>query len=112
MNHYFLILLFTKNRKIKLPFEGETESHPPAISENLPDRPGSSIRKQEVQVDDAAIAGLIGEEAEDFEAVFDDTTRRVVPVSHCWTPGGDLYCGCSGGQLLRVDTETHGVKVQ
>ncbi|XP_072041951.1 LOW QUALITY PROTEIN: cilia- and flagella-associated protein 43-like [Amphiura filiformis] len=35
----------------------------------------------------------------------------MVPVSHCWTPSGDIYCGCEGGQLMRIDTETHGVKV-
>ena len=107
---------FSYHRKIKVPYEGETESHADNIVRDplaLPTRPCSAAaNKQEVQVDDAAKAGLIGEVAEEFEANFGvDVKRRVVPVSHCWMPSGDLYCGCEGGQLLKVDTETQDVKV-
>ena len=64
-----------------------------------------------MKVNDAAIAGLVGDEAEDFEANFDAGKQRLMPVSHCWMPSGDIYCGCEGGQLLRIDTETQDVKV-
>lgn len=63
----------------------------------------------DVFVDDAAVAGIVGTEAENFEANFDENVKKLEPVSHCWTPTGDVYCGCQGGQLLKVDTEKHQV---
>lgn len=65
----------------------------------------------DVFLDDAALAGLVGEMAEDFEANFDESIKKVVPVSHCWTPTGDIYCGCQGGQLLKADTEKNQVQM-
>lgn len=32
--------------------------------------------------------------------------QPVVPLAHCWTPTGGIYCGCEGGQLFLVDSET------
>lgn len=29
----------------------------------------------------------------------------VVPLTHCWTPTGGIYCGCEGGQLFLIDSE-------
>lgn len=62
-------------------------------------------------VDDAAIAGIVGQLAENFEANFDADVKKVQPVAHCWTPTGDIYCGCQGGQLLKVDTENQNVNM-
>ena len=48
-----------------------------------------------------SIAGVQGEDAERFED-YQDERPRIVPVTHCWTPAGDVLVGCKGGQLLRV----------
>ena len=32
--------------------------------------------------------------------------KPVVPLAHCWTPTGGIYCGCEGGQLFLVDSES------
>ena len=37
--------------------------------------------------------------------------ERCQPVSHCWTPDSKLYCGCKGGQVISVDTETSRVTI-
>ena len=35
---------------------------------------------------------------------------QVIPASHCWTPMGDIFCGCQEGQLLKVDTEINHIR--
>ena len=57
------------------------------------------------------MAGLVGEPAETFDANFDDNHKKVSPASLCWTSTGDIYYGCTGGQLLKYDTETQMVSV-
>ena len=47
--------------------------------------------------------GVQGDDADRF-AEYQDERPRVIPVTHCWTPAGDVLVGCSGGQLLRVST--------
>lgn len=37
--------------------------------------------------------------------------ERCQPVSHCWTADSKLYCGCKGGQVISVDTETNRVAI-
>ena len=32
--------------------------------------------------------------------------KPVVPLAHCWTPTGGIYCGCEGGELFLVDSES------
>ena len=33
--------------------------------------------------------------------------ERCQPVGYCWTPDSKVYCGCRGGQVICVDTETN-----
>ena len=54
-----------------------------------------------VELPKAAIAGLVGERAESLEEI-QDTTPRVVPLSHTWSPSGDVFVGCKGGHILKV----------
>ncbi|XP_077991965.1 cilia- and flagella-associated protein 43-like [Glandiceps talaboti] len=65
----------------------------------------------EIKIDLANKAGLVGEIAETFEGVKDDLKKRVSPVSHSWTAKGDVYLGCEGGQLFRVDSESQSVQL-
>jgi len=55
----------------------------------------------------AAIAGLVGETAKGYEP--GERKERCQPVSHCWTPDSKLFCGCKGGQIISIDTETNKV---
>ncbi|KAJ7376946.1 Cilia- and flagella-associated protein 43 [Desmophyllum pertusum] len=55
----------------------------------------------------AAIAGLVGETAKGYEP--GEQKERCQPISHCWTPDSKLYCGCKGGQIISIDTETNRV---
>ena len=43
--------------------------------------------------------------------IVQDKRERASPLSHCWTPAGDVLIGCAGGQLLRVDGETMLAKI-
>lgn len=37
--------------------------------------------------------------------------RQLQPCSHCWSSKGEIYVGCSNGQLFKVDVETGQVTV-
>ena len=43
--------------------------------------------------------------------VVGEKKERCQPISHCWTADSKLYCGCEGGQVLCVDTETNRVTI-
>lgn len=64
-----------------------------------------------VEVPKAAKAGLVGELAEKLDEVQDET-ERVKPVCQVWTPIGDLYVGCKGGQLIKVRKQKTLMKLQ
>lgn len=57
-----------------------------------------------------AIAGLVGPLAESFEEDFFGESRMQV-VTCCWTPNGNLYCGCAEGQIVLVHIEEQFIKV-
>lgn len=42
-------------------------------------------------------------------SVAGEQKERCQPISHCWTPDSKLYCGCKGGQIISIDTETNRV---
>ncbi|XP_070541265.1 cilia- and flagella-associated protein 43-like isoform X2 [Ptychodera flava] len=91
--------------KVKLPAEDGT------VDDRMDDassRMSTRAVMYGIKVDLATKAGLVGELAETFE---DDLKKRVVPVSHCWTPKSEVYFGCEGGQLFKVDSESHTVKL-
>ena len=44
-------------------------------------------------------------------SVSGEKKERCEPVSHCWTADSKLYCGCKGGQVICVDTETNRVTI-
>lgn len=68
---------------------------------DIPTRASTRMTRYTVDVPKAAKAGLVGEMAERLDDV-QDKTERVKPVSQVWTPIGDLYIGCKGGQLIKV----------
>ncbi|KAK7508542.1 hypothetical protein BaRGS_00000108 [Batillaria attramentaria] len=68
-------------------------------------RASSHMTKYTVKVPKSAIAGLVGEMADQLTEI-QDTTVRVSPVSQTWTPTGDIFIGCSRGHLLKVDGES------
>ncbi|XP_052100384.1 cilia- and flagella-associated protein 43-like isoform X4 [Mytilus californianus] len=69
-----------------------------------PTRASTRMTSYTIDVPRPAIAGLVGEKAEQLEEI-QDLTPRVIPLCQAWTPGGDLFIGCRGGQLMRVDGE-------
>lgn len=44
-------------------------------------------------------------------SVSGEKKERCEPISHCWTADSKLYCGCKGGQVICVDTETNRVTI-
>lgn len=60
-----------------------------------------AMHKLELDLSPSAIAGLVEPEAQLFED-YRDSRLKCVPVSHAWTPAGDLLIGCEQGQLLKV----------
>ena len=64
-------------------------------------RASTRMSRYTVDVPKAAKAGLVGEMAERLDDI-QDTIERVQPVSQVWTPIGDVYVGCKGGQLIKV----------
>ncbi|KAG8578874.1 hypothetical protein GDO81_010648 [Engystomops pustulosus] len=64
----------------------------------------------EPQVPLAAIAGLVGDEAEGFIPI-EQRKPVVKPNTHCWSSTSNLFVGCKGGQLLSVNPETQKVTV-
>ncbi|ELU02415.1 hypothetical protein CAPTEDRAFT_160880 [Capitella teleta] len=64
-------------------------------------RTSTRLSKATVDLPRSSIAGVIGRDADRFQE-YEDSMNRCKPVCHCWTPSGDVYVGCAGGQLLRV----------
>lgn len=64
------------------------------------------MEKLELDLSPSAIAGLVDPEAEMFED-YKDPRLRCSPVSHAWTPTGDILIGSEQGQLLRVSTNVN-----
>lgn len=60
-----------------------------------------AMQQLEVDLSPSAIAGLMEPEAERFED-HRDPRLKCSPLSHTWTPSGDVLVGCQLGQLLRV----------
>ena len=71
------------------------------LDREIPTRASTRMTRYTVDVPKAAKAGLVGEMAERLDDI-QDKMDRVKPVSQVWTPIGDLYIGCKGGQLLKV----------
>ncbi|XP_077865529.1 LOW QUALITY PROTEIN: cilia- and flagella-associated protein 43-like [Saccoglossus kowalevskii] len=94
--------------KVLLPAEdGTVDNAPDRITSGATNR----AAQQAIKIDLPTKAGIVGEMAETFEGIKDDLKIKVVPVSHCWTAKGEVYVGCEGGQLLRVDSESQKVDV-
>lgn len=90
-------------RKIKLPAENPSLNSDEEKDRDIPTRASTRMTRYTKDLPKAAIAGLVGERAEALDEV-QDTTPRVVPLSHTWSPSGDVYVGCQGGQILKVLT--------
>lgn len=93
-------------RKPKIPLEDGTEIYEEQqsdIDELNAMRASTHLSKTTIDLPQTAVAGVSGKMVQKFEEM-QDTRPRVVPKSHCWTPTGDLYVGCEGGQLLKVGT--------
>lgn len=61
----------------------------------------SVTTKASIELPVSAVAGLQGEDAEQFEQ-YTDSCERACPSVHCWTPAGEVLIGCSTGELLKV----------
>jgi len=61
----------------------------------------SVTTKASLELPVSAVAGLQGEDAEQFEE-YSDNCSRAIPSVHCWTPAGEVLIGCSTGELLKV----------
>lgn len=72
--------------------------------DQAPTRASTRMTSYTLDVPKAAIAGLIGEKAEQLEEI-QDMTPRVVPICQAWSPTGDVFIGCRGGQLIKIDGE-------
>lgn len=70
-----------------------------------PTRASTRMSRYTVDVPKAAKAGLVGEMAERLDDI-QDKVERVKPCSQVWSPIGDVYVGCKGGQLIKVDGES------
>lgn len=92
-------MLYDFCRRVRLPpVDPELEEEE---ERDIPTRASTRMSRYTVEVPKAAKAGLVGELAERLDDV-QDMTERVKPVSQIWTPIGDLYIGCKGGQLIKV----------
>nr|XP_034327595.1 cilia- and flagella-associated protein 43 isoform X6 [Crassostrea gigas] len=97
-------------QKIKLPAENPSLNSDEEKDRDIPTRASTRMTRYTIDLPKAAIAGLVGERAEALDEV-QDTTPRVVPLSHTWSPSGDVYVGCQGGQILKVDGEIYKAKL-
>ncbi|CAG2236908.1 CFAP43 [Mytilus edulis] len=91
-------------QKVKLPPSEPSIYGDEDKDRDQPTRASTRMTSYTIDVPRPAIAGLVGEKAEQLEEI-QDSTPRVIPLCQAWTPGGDLFIGCKGGQLMRVDGE-------
>ncbi|VDI25939.1 Hypothetical predicted protein [Mytilus galloprovincialis] len=91
-------------QKVKLPPSEPSIYGDEDKDRDQPTRASTRMTSYTIDVPRPAIAGLVGEKAEQLEEI-QDLTPRVIPLCQAWTPGGDLFIGCKGGQLMRVDGE-------
>jgi len=91
-------------RKYKMPTV-EGESCGVNERKDLAGTARSVSTKASLELPVSAVAGLQGEDAEQFEE-YTDNCERAVPSIHCWTPTGEVLIGCSSGELLKVITFT------
>ncbi|XP_052771525.1 cilia- and flagella-associated protein 43-like isoform X3 [Mya arenaria] len=98
------------HRRIRLPAVDPEMEEYDEFDRDIPTRASTRMTRYTVDVPKAAKAGLVGELAEKLDDIQDET-ERVKPVSQVWTPIGDLYLGCAGGQILKVDSEQYRGKV-
>jgi len=98
------MLMLSCDRKYKMPpIEGE--SCGVNETKDLAGTARSVTTKASLELPVSAVAGLQGEDAEQFEE-YADNCERAIPSIHCWTPTGDVLIGCSTGELLKVVTFT------
>lgn len=71
------------------------------VVDQPPTRASTRMSRYTVDVPKAAKAGLVGEIAERLDDIQDEVVR-VKPISQAWSPIGDIYIGCKGGQLIKV----------
>ncbi|KAK3096042.1 hypothetical protein FSP39_022384 [Pinctada imbricata] len=96
-------------QKVKLPAE-DPHLNDDDRDHDIPTRSSTRMTKYTVDMPKAAIAGIVGEKAERLDEIR-DITPRAAPLSTAWAPSGDVYIGCKGGHVLRVDGEIYKAKV-
>jgi len=84
------------NRKYKMP---QTACHSDSANKTT----HNVETKASLELPVSAVAGLQGEDAEQFEE-YADNCERACPSVHCWTPAGEVLIGCRTGELLKVIT--------
>ncbi|XP_050396804.1 cilia- and flagella-associated protein 43 [Patella vulgata] len=78
--------------------------------DRAPTRASTRMTRYTVELPKTAVAGLVGDNTTYLEHI-EDTTVRCSPVSQAWTPSGDIYIGCDGGQLIKVNDEVFKARV-
>ncbi|XP_033756153.1 cilia- and flagella-associated protein 43-like [Pecten maximus] len=97
-------------QKVKLPHEDSSWWEEEKEKDQSQSRASTRMSRYTVEVPKAAIAGLVGDMDDHLEDI-QDRSPRVVPSSTAWTTSGDIYVGCRGGHLLKVDGETFKARV-
>lgn len=96
----FIDTEFCVHSKTKLPPVEVDDQFKEEIEES-PVRPSTRMTQVSIPLPQSSITGMKGEEAEKFEEL-QDSTSKVEPKCHLWTPTGDLLIGCADGQILKV----------
>ncbi|XP_021355562.1 cilia- and flagella-associated protein 43-like isoform X2 [Mizuhopecten yessoensis] len=99
-----------QSQKIKLPHEDSSWWEEEKERDQSASRASTRMSRYTVDVPKAAIAGLVGDMDDHLEDI-QDRSPRVAPSSVAWTTAGDIYVGCRGGHLLKIDGETFKARV-
>uniref|UniRef100_A0A4W4DXZ9 Cilia- and flagella-associated protein 43 n=1 Tax=Electrophorus electricus TaxID=8005 RepID=A0A4W4DXZ9_ELEEL len=101
---YTFIFLYLLGSVIDLPATDGSVVEQEVISSHLPN---GKLTYNGPQMPTSAIAGLIGNKADNFNRV----KPRLCPSAICWSVFSDLYVGSKEGYLLLVNPETLHVSV-
>ena len=102
MSKTAVVHMLSFHRKYKMPPKAKADQL--CNTNEAKDAEGSArsvTTKASLELPVSAVAGLQGEDAEQFEE-YTDSCERACPSIHCWTPAGEVLIGCSTGELLKV----------
>ena len=59
------------------------------------------MSRYKIDVPQAAAAGLIGDSVK-YLSVVEDEAVFISPISHTWTPDGDIFVSSTNGYIVKV----------